>query len=114
ERSMGVIAKRPVANVAWASRSRPPASAYDRTYWERLRKLDYAFLARPLDEAVATALRFPLSGSGVPTPIAGTTKPERWADNARRLEAGPLSAAEFDAIRARWRERAAPDWFGQT
>src|SRR5919108_3112737 len=51
ERGLGIIAKRPVANVAWRSRSRPPASAYHRTYWERLRALDYDFLARPLDEA---------------------------------------------------------------
>lgn len=114
ERTMGVIAKRPVANVAWRSRSRPPASAYHRTYWERLRTLDYAFLARPLDEAVATALRFTLSVPGVHTAIAGTSKPERWAENARRLEAGTLPASDFDAIRARWRERAAPDWTGQT
>ena len=114
ERGLGVIAKRPIANVAWRSRSRPPASAYHRTYWERLRALDYAFLARPLDEAVATALRFTLSVPGVHTAIAGTSKPERWAQNARRVEAGALPAAEFEAIRARWRERAENDWTGQT
>jgi len=114
ERGLGVIAKRPVANVAWRSRSRPPASAYHRAYWERLRTLDYAFLARPLDETVATALRFTLSVPGVHTAIAGTSKPERWAQNARRVDAGPLPAVEFEAIRARWRERAAPDWTGET
>jgi len=114
ERGLGVIAKRPVANVAWRSRSRPPASAYDRTYWDRLKALDYAFLAQPLDEAVATALRFTLSVPGVHTAIAGTSKPERWAQNARPVEAGALPRAEFDAIRTRWRERARPDWRGQT
>jgi aryl-alcohol dehydrogenase-like predicted oxidoreductase len=114
ERAIGVIAKRPVANVAWRSRSRPPASASRRAYWDRLRALDYVFLARPLDEAVATALRFTLSVPGVHTAIAGTSKPERWAENARRLEAGTLPASDFNAIRARWRERAAPDWTGQT
>jgi len=114
EGGLGIIAKRPVANVAWRSRSRPPASAYHRTYWERLRALDYDFLARPLDEAVATALRFTLSVPGVHTAIVGTTKPDRWRHNAERLEAGPLPRAEFEAIRARWRERAAHDWTGQT
>jgi len=113
ERGLGVIAKRPVANVAWRSRSRPPASAYHRTYWERLRALDYDFLARPLDDAVATALRFTLSVPGIHTAIVGTSRPERWKQNAERLQAGPLPAAEFEAIRARWRERAAPDWTGQ-
>jgi aryl-alcohol dehydrogenase-like predicted oxidoreductase len=114
ERDVGVIAKRPIANVAWRSRSRPPANAYHRTYWERLRALDYAFLARPLEEAVTTALRFTLSVPGVHTAIAGTGKPERWAQNARGVAAGALPAADFDAIRARWRERARADWVGQT
>ena len=114
ERDVGVIAKRPIANVAWRSRSRPPASAYHRTYWERLQALDYAFLARPLEEAVATALRFTLSVPGVHTAIAGTSKPERWAQNARSIAAGTLAAADFDAIRVRWRERARADWTGQT
>ena len=113
EQYMGVIAKRPLANVAWRSRSRPPASAYHRTYWERLRALQYDFLARPLDEAVATALRFTLTVPGVHTAIVGTTKLERWKQNAAHLDAGPLSRAEFDAIRARWRERARADWVGQ-
>lgn len=114
ERGLGVIAKRPVANVAWRSRSRPPASAYHRTYWERLKALDYAFLTKPLDDAVATALRFTLSIPGVHTAIAGTSKPERWAQNASRVAAGALPHAEFEAIRARWRECARPDWTGQT
>jgi hypothetical protein len=114
ERGMGVIAKRPVANVAWRSRSRPPASAYHRTYWERLHTLDYDFLGRPLDVAVATALRFTLSVPGVHTAIVGTSKPERWKQNAQWLEPGALAPAEFETIRARWRERAAKDWTGQT
>lgn len=114
ERDMGVIAKRPIANVAWRSRSRPPASAYHRTYWERLRALDYDLLARPLGEAVATALRFTLSVPGVHTAIVGTTKPDRCRENAERVEAGALPPAMFEAIRARWRERAGRDWTGQT
>ena len=114
ERGLGVIAKRPLANVAWRVRSRPPASAYHRAYWERLRALDYGFLARPLEDAVATALRFTLSVPGVHTAIVGTTKPERWRQNAERLAAGLLPRAEFDAIRRRWHERAAADWHGET
>ena len=114
ERGLGVIAKRPVANVAWRSRSRPPAGAYHRAYWERLRTLDYDFLARSLDEAVATALRFTLSVPGIHTAIAGTSKPARWAENAGRVDAGALRTVEFEAIRTRWRERAKADWTGQT
>ena len=65
------------------------------------------------DTAVSTALRFTLSVPGVHTAIVGTTKPERWQANAALLHAGALPAAEFDRIRARWREVASSSWDGQ-
>ena len=109
---MGVIAKRPIANVAWSTGDTPPSNTYRQSYWERLRKLQYPFLTS--DEAVANALRFTLSIPGVCTAIVGTTKPDRWKSNAALLNNGMLAPAEFDAIRARWREIAQPDWIGQT
>ena len=111
-RQMGVIAKRPIANVAWRY-ERKPAESYYQTYWSRLRTLDYRFLKSP-DSAVATALRFTLSAPGVHTAIVGTTKPERWPENAALLRAGTLTPAEFERIRARWREVADASWDGQT
>ena len=110
-RRMGVIAKRPLANVAWRHARRP--GSYYEDYWSRLRALDYDFLRSP-ESAVATALRFTLSVPGVHTAIVGTTKPERWHENAARLGAGLLSPAEFERIRARWREVANGSWVGQT
>jgi aryl-alcohol dehydrogenase-like predicted oxidoreductase len=110
-RRMGVIAKRPLANVMWAPRRRP--GSYYADYWERLRALEYEFTARPMEEAVGVALRFTLSVPGVHTAIVGTTRPGRWAENAARLGAGPLPRAEFEAIRARWRARARRTWTGQ-
>ena len=111
-RNMGVIAKRPLANVAW-SYAKKPSEPYYQTYWSRLRKLDYPFLKSEPDTAVSTALRFTLSVPGVHTAIVGTTKPERWQANAALLQAGALPAAEFDRIRARWREVASSSWGGQ-
>jgi len=111
-RRMGVIAKRPLANVAWRH-ARKPAEPYYQDYWTRLRALDYPFLRGAPDAAVATALRFTLSVPGVHTAIVGTTKPERWQQNATLLGAGALPAREFERIRARWREVAETSWAGQ-
>ena len=109
---MGVIAKRPLANVAWRS-ERKPSEPYYQAYWSRLRKLDYPFLKSAPDTAVATALRFTLTVPGVHTAIVGTTKPERWQENAALLAGGVLPKKDFDGIRARWRDVAEPSWEGQ-
>jgi aryl-alcohol dehydrogenase-like predicted oxidoreductase len=110
KREMGVIAKRPIANVAWRYTRRP--ESYYADYWMRLRKLAYPFLHDD-GAAVATALRFTLSVPGVHTAIVGTTKPERWQENAALLAAGVLPKKEFDGIRARWRDVAEASWEGQ-
>ncbi len=112
EHGIGVIAKRPIANAAWKTK-RKPADEYYHTYWERLRKLDYDFLRRDMQDAVATALRFPLSVPGVHTAIVGTAKPSRFAENAAMLTVGPLPAEQFDKICARWRAVADATWGGQ-
>jgi len=114
EREMGVIAKRPIANAAWRS-GQKPIDSYQHTYWDRLRKLDYEFIrARPLEQSIGHALRFTLSVPGVHTAIVGTTKPERWRENARLLDRGALGEAEFEAIRSRWDDIAPRTWLGQT
>ena len=114
QRKMGVIAKRPVANVAWHNGNRPPSDSYGRPYWERLRKLKYDFLEDNLKESVAIALRFTMSVPGVHTAIVGTTRAERFKENAAALAAGALPKAVFDSIRSRWREIASDRWTGQT
>jgi hypothetical protein len=108
---MGVIAKRPLANVAWRYARKP--ESYYAAYWTRLRVLDYEFLKGEPETAVATALRFTLTVPGVHTAIVGTRKPERWEENAALLAAGPLPAAEMARIRARWRDVADASWVGQ-
>ena len=109
---LGVIAKRPLANVAWRY-ARKPAEAYYQEYWERLRALDYAFLRGKGDAAVKTALRFTLGVPGVHTAIVGTTKRERWRQNAALLGDGRLPEAERERIRARWKAVAPASWEGQ-
>lgn len=114
EKQMGVIAKRPIANAAWKEQHKP-IDAYHHVYWDRLTKLHYDFIRqRPLEESIAHALRFTLSVPGVHTAIVGTSKPERWNQNAKMVAAGRLSESEFEAIRARWDDIRPRTWIGQT
>jgi aryl-alcohol dehydrogenase-like predicted oxidoreductase len=113
EKQLGIIAKRPIANVAWKT-GHKPIEPYRHEYWERLRKLNYDFLRNfDLEKTISIALRFALSVPGVHSAIVGTTKPERWRENAKLVEAGALSDDEFEAIRHRWEEVAPRTWIGQ-
>jgi aryl-alcohol dehydrogenase-like predicted oxidoreductase len=109
---MGIIAKRPIANAVWKHSSKP--EPYHQPYWERLSPLGYDFLSGDFQNAVSIALRFTLAVPGVHTAIVGTTQPDRWRQNAELLKAGPLDPRQFEAIRARWKSVAGPDWIGQT
>lgn len=112
-KDVGVIAKRPIANAAWMT-GKKPASEYHHSYWARLEKLHYDFLKPGSPESVAIALRFTLSQPGVHTAIVGTTKPERWAENAATVAKGPLPPRQVAEIRARWRSAAPAEWTGET
>jgi len=113
KRDMGIIAKRPVANAVWL-RSRVPTSDYSREYWDRLKKLDFDFLAKSASDAFATALRFTLSVPGVHTAIVRQPRsPKESRATPTSRPRGPLPEAEFDAIRERWQAIAKPHWFGQ-
>jgi aryl-alcohol dehydrogenase-like predicted oxidoreductase len=117
EHQLGVIAKRPIANAAWKS-GHKPIDSYHHEYWHRLTMLKYPFLNQvdheSLGRSISTALRFTLSVPGVHTAIVGTTKPERWSENARLIGDGPLPENDFHAIRQRWEEVAPKTWIGQT
>jgi len=107
---MGIIIKRPIANYAWNRELKEGAYAWD--YQQRLKTLDFDFLGS--SEDVSRALRFTATVPGVSTMIVGTTKPNRWSENAQILKEGPLDAKQFEEIREVWRERSNPDWIGLT
>jgi aryl-alcohol dehydrogenase-like predicted oxidoreductase len=109
--NIGLIAKRPLANFAWKT-GHKPINSYHHEYYERLRKLSFDFL-RNGEESIAIALRFVLSVPGVHTAVVGTTKPERFRENARLLESHPLPESEYNAIRERWDVIAPKTWIGQ-
>jgi aryl-alcohol dehydrogenase-like predicted oxidoreductase len=113
EYDMGVIAKRPLANIVWTNPTLPAATYYQ-VYWNRLKTLDYPFLRHgPLQNNVATALHFTLSHY-VHTALVGTQRLGRWERNAALLRDRALSSAEIQAIRARWKAVATPSWGGET
>ncbi|HEY0427919.1 MAG TPA: aldo/keto reductase [Pyrinomonadaceae bacterium] len=113
EKGLGIIAKRPIANAVWRHDAKP-SDSYHHAYWDRIQKLKYPFLEKSLEEATATALRFTMTIPGVSTMIVGTTRPNRWQENARYVAEGALSDEEFEEIRRRWNSVADESWIGQT
>ncbi|CAA9410831.1 MAG: Oxidoreductase, aldo/keto reductase family [uncultured Pyrinomonadaceae bacterium] len=112
-KNIGVIAKRPIANAVWRHDAKPESS-YHHEYWDRIQKLKFDFLNKSTEEATAIALRFTLSIPGVHTMIVGTTRPNRWQENAKYIAEGELSGEEYEAIRNRWKEVGGDDWVGMT
>lgn len=112
EKGMGMIAKRPVANVAWKFETISHTD-YAYPYWQRLGELNYDFLT-DVREGGRHALKFTLSTPGVATAIVGTAKPDRWEENASMLADGStLSRELYNAIQNRWKKVAGEDWSGQ-
>jgi len=113
ERSMGVMAKRALANAVWKYEERPP-NAYYQDYWDRLQRIGYGFLRNcNLAESLAHALRFALSVPGVTTAITGSKSAERFRQNLTFIPPCTLPDDEFADIRRLWIKHASPTWSGQ-
>lgn len=110
QKGIGVIVKRPVANVAWLRDLKE--SDYAWTYKKRLDALSYDFLHQGAEPSFETAFRFTLA-QAISVAIVGTRAPGRWLENAKVASRGPLEAAKVAEILARWKEVAQPDWVGQ-
>ncbi|MEI7984441.1 MAG: aldo/keto reductase [Armatimonadota bacterium] len=106
ERNMGVVAKRPVANVAWKHESAELAG-YGEEYWRRLQELKFVF-----PDLFDLALRFTLS-QDIHVAIVGASKPERWSTNSLIAIKGALDQMTLDEVRNRWKSVAKPEWVGQ-
>jgi len=94
-RGMGVIAKRPVANIAWRFRERP-VGEYAEVYWTRIEamRLD----PTPLSW-MEMALRFTVSVPGVHSCIIGTGKLDHLKHNVELAANGKLPKAMYQRIR---------------
>lgn len=109
---VGVIAKRPVANVVWSrgedEKNRPSE------YEKRLDKLEYPFLNGSAEDILETALRFTLSVPEVHTAIVGTAKVDHLRSNIEMAAKGKLPAQQYDEIRRIWKAQREPAWAGLT
>jgi aryl-alcohol dehydrogenase-like predicted oxidoreductase len=113
EASMGVLAKRSLANAVWKYTDQPD-NAYYHEYWRRMQQIDYLFLrGGNLHDSLATALRFTLSVPGVTAAIAGSKSEERVRQNLSLLPPCTLPADQFECIREIWSQRSLSTWTGQ-
>lgn len=113
EKGLGIIAKRPVANVVWKHHERPEDN-YFHEYWNRINKLQFPFLKKTLEESISIALRWTLSIDALSTAIVGTTNQNHWEQNAKNIGEGKLSDNEFNEIREFWNEISDETWIQKT
>ncbi len=108
ERSLGVIAKRPIANTAWrpVDQLKGIYRDYAKTYHDRFVAMKLA----PQDLGFASesdwpeiALRYTLSHSGLHAAIIGTTNPENAMRNLEAVSKGPLPPEACGKIEAAFR-----------
>ncbi len=85
-RGLGVVGKRPLANVSWRHAERPTGQ-YGEVYWDRLRAMQ---LAIDGEDGVEAALRFSAFAPGVSVVIAGTARVEHLRKNIAAVARGPL------------------------
>jgi aryl-alcohol dehydrogenase-like predicted oxidoreductase len=120
--SLGVMAKRPIANAAWKDASAQPGfyGSYASEYHRRLKqmKLDPAelgFKGAPDQAWPELALRFTSSQSGVHTAIIGTTNPDSARTNIANAQKGPLPSDVVERIRQAFRQNDPQGrWKGET
>lgn len=91
---VGVIAKRPIANVAWTFGERP-VGAYAEDYWVRLQHMG---VTPTSGDWLDAALRFTAFAPGVTTAIAGSSSLSHLQAMADVVARGPLE----DAAAAQW------------
>jgi aryl-alcohol dehydrogenase-like predicted oxidoreductase len=119
EKSVGVLAKRPIANAAWKDLSSQQGiyKNYAKTYTDRLKQtgLAAAGLGFEDDAWPEIALRFTMSQPGVNSAIIGTQSVENARANLSIAEKGPLPAEIVTKIREAF-HTADPQgrWTGQT
>jgi aryl-alcohol dehydrogenase-like predicted oxidoreductase len=100
--TMGIIAKRPIANGAWGASSAP--SSYAADYFERAQIMaSPGPIPEAPDHRILLALGFTLAHEAVDTAIVGTQDPEHMRTNIKWVENRlPISEAAVAALHERF------------
>jgi aryl-alcohol dehydrogenase-like predicted oxidoreductase len=106
-RGVGVLAKRPLANAAYAQEHRPAAEDAA-VYWDRLRAMQLERGALGWGEL---ALRFSAFAPGVSSAVVGTSRLEHLDEALSWAARGPLPDARVAALRATFEAHGA-SWRG--
>ena len=107
-RGIGVIGKRPLANVSWRHAERPTGQ-YGEVYWDRLRAMELSMYG---EDPVETALRFAAFAPGVSVVIAGTGRVEHLRKNIAAIEKGALQPSVVGRILTSFATHGS-QWVGQ-
>lgn len=109
QRNMGIVIKRPLANVAWA---REGAENAPQDYITRFEKLDFPFKNEDADKTAEISLRFVLSFPQVHTALVGTKNLDHMMKAFEFAAKGQLDDGQFQMIRKRWEDLHEPAWAG--
>ncbi len=108
-RGLGVIAKRPLANVPWRF-AECPKGEYGEEYWWRWKTMNIDPRGFPWDEL---ALRFTAFTPGVCSCIVGTRTIDHIHRNLALIAKGPLPTDVYDSIRSAFRKNDPGWWRGE-
>lgn len=107
EKNIGVIAKRPIANVPWRFNERPEGE-YCEEYWLRMKKMSLNLNIDWLE----TAIRFSAYTDGVSSCIIGSTSIDKIKQNIKILEKGKLPDELYSNIKESFNDND-DNWIGQ-
>lgn len=108
QKEMGVIGKRPVANMCWTYKARP-VGQYAEEYWVRWKAMGIDPQGLDWHEL---ALRFSAYAPGVSSVIVGTKDMDHFAQNVAVVQKGPLPAELLAAVKDAYTKHGG-DWTGQ-
>jgi aryl-alcohol dehydrogenase-like predicted oxidoreductase len=107
DKGLGMIAKRPIANVPWRFDERPYGD-YSEEYWQRWKTMNLNFGMDWLE----VALRFSAFTDGVDSCIIGTTDLQHVQQNVNLINKGKLPEIIIAALKSAFIHHD-KDWIGQ-